>query len=846
MIETSSDRNFACVVCSDFFINDIDATCEKCGSLLNIGTRFLGKTVGSYSLVDYKGRGFYGLTYKCRNRAGIDFAIKVIPKKIYKNQEKDFDAEIKKYLALGEHPNIARLMDCGVDKIDLDGTEIPVYFLVMEWIEGRTLGEFLQDEHVTVTDAYTISTEVAAALDRFERSDLCHNDLNAENVMVVDLSEDELGIRVSRSRVQVKVIDTGSAVFIDDRKPNKISDLKYLGIHTSKLIESAKRSREIPLEQQAFLDTLERLASRLRDEDVNRGFSNAKSYIERIRSAFENKQRFEIEANETLNTPFEFLNALDFSDNSTLVGRLFQNDFPWIRESIMGSSQQVLVTGPRGCGKTMILKNMRLRTRLLEVSDSPSPELFESIVASEDFLGFFVSARVEIGNRLLTRKLPAWAETSENVICYFQLLYALEVIETLVLIKTRFKVEFDLSAELDLLKLVNSSIGFDARSLNEAMSDVRVCISSILKCDFDYGAASILTGGGFLSSISSAFINLHSALAGKTVNFLLDDFSKPKVPAQIQRLLLPLIFVPGEKYFFKVSAHSKSTENSDDRENQYKANRDFIEVNLGKEFLDYSSSQEGQKSVDKTLTNILSKRFDLSDRGGSQFVEPATVLGDGPAKIGEELVGAKNKGTGYNYRGWNTILSLCSGEVSFVIDVFGRLYESHSVDADFPINATNQNRVIKELSKNELLNLRDLPQEHSDLYEVARAFGVLSRDKLYNSEVKSGQAVRRAEYTRMEVGQRSNHGKATDTLNELIASGVFVDGGFSQSSSGDVTQRLLFRKIFTPAFPTTWANRDGFNWTQERFLAFASNPSSFVKEMKDDVEGNRDPDLFDN
>jgi len=840
MIETPSDRNFACIACSGFYTKDIESCCPECGSPIDIGLNFVGQTVGGYDLTDYIGRGFYGLTYKCKNRAGIDFAIKIIPEKIYKKQDKDFDSEIDKYTALRNHPNIARLEDKGKDIIQFGESEIPCYFLVMEWIEGKTLRSFLEKEKITATDVFSICTEIASALDRFEGANLCHNDLNADNIMVVELEIDELGIRYTSSRVQIKIIDTGSAIFQDERHHSKISDLNFLGLHIAKMIDAVKQTRHLPLEQQAFLETLERYVGRLRDENASRGFTTARDFIQRLRDAYDRKERYEIEANETLRTPFEYLNALDFGDNSTLVGRLFHDDFPWVRESIMAPSQQVLVTGPRGCGKTMILKNLRFRTRLLATSDEPTPESFIQVADRSDFIGLFVSARVEFGNNLFTEKLPAWAQEEDNTICFFQLLYALEALETLVLIKTHFGVEFDLRAELNFCDLINNAINQNARSLNEALSDVRTCILKIRMCEFEHKDADVLTGGGFLRRLCSVFLNLHPSFKGKKINFLLDDFSKPKVPASIQKSLLPLIWAPGEGYFFKVSAHSKSTEKSDSRGNQYDAHRDFSEVNLGKEFISYTNTKSGQESIDKTLTSILSRRFMLSAQNSGSFVEPKTVLGPGPDSIAEELTKAQEAGTSYQYRGWKTIQALCSGEISFVIDVFGRLFESHDKHASYPISATIQNRVIKELSKNELRSLQYLPQVHTNLFEIAQAFGVLSRHKLISKKVKDGKNSRYAEYTRMEVDLKKQNAKASDAMDELISSGVFIDGGYSSSSSATPTQRLLFRKIFTPAFPTTWANRDGFNWTQERFLEFSLDPLGFVKELtkkdSDDID----------
>lgn len=848
MIENPSDRNYACFVCSDFITKDKGGTCEKCGSPMEVGEEIVGVKIAGRTLTEFKGRGFYGLTFKCESAIGIPAAIKLIPKKLYSIREKNFGQEIQKYVQLRSHQNIARLDDAGEASIQVQGQSVDIHFILMEWIEGKTLREFYETEDVSCTDVYSVCTQVSDALSRFESFDLVHNDLNADNIMVSELSDDELGSRIARSRIQVKLIDTGSAVYKEAQNPDKIDDLYFLGQHITALVKSAyKENGATVLEEQNLLDSLNNLAGQLRDEDPSRRIGTASAFSERVREAYESRRKIKIEIDETLKSPFAYLNALDFKDNSTLVGRLFNDEFPWIRQSIMSSAQQVLITGPRGCGKTMILKNMRLRTKLLSSSIEPSPEGFGKLLAQIDFLGFFISARVEIGNYLLTQKLAEWAQSEENIVCKFQLLYALEVIETLVLIKTHYKVEFDLDAELKICALLNIAMNRDSRTLTEALSDIRRTIQEIRQSQFAAEEATSLLSGGFLKSLCSSVEGLHPAFEGKSFNFLLDDFSAPKIPASIQRSLLPLIWAPGEGYFFKVSAHSKSVESEDNRGVTYNEQRDYAEVNLGKEYIDFTTGASGKTTAHRAIRNIISRRFALSD--SEEFkdfdFDPVAILGRGESRIAENLAKASKSGKAYQYKGWQTILALCSGEISFVLDIFSKLYESHDKGAAYPISTQIQNRTIKELSKGELVQLQSKRNLQSNLYLVAKAFGDMSRVKLLGPEVKDGDKTRLAEYTRMEIDLQEQDETARSAMNELISNGVFIDGGLSSSSRGSPTQRLLFRRLFTPAFPTTWNNRDGFNWTQKRFLQFIANPDEFAKSEKLKSTPGKDTPLLD-
>src|SRR6202011_2830419 len=99
--------------------------------------------------------------------------------------------------------------------------------------------------------------------------------------------------------------------------------------------------------------------------------------------------------------------------------------------------------------------------------------------------------------------------------------------------------------------------------------------------------------------------------AGKTIVFLLDDFSAPKIPPRVQRVLLPIIWNSGAGYTFRVTAHSESVEVTDLRGNAYNANRDYKEINIGAAYVNLTDL--GSTSVVSTCVDeILDKRFAMS------------------------------------------------------------------------------------------------------------------------------------------------------------------------------------------------------------------------------------------
>ena len=89
------------------------------------------------------------------------------------------------------HPNIVSVYDWGQGE--------HTYFIVMEYVDGRTLSSILRDGPIDVVRAAAIGADVAAALDFAHRRGVIHRDVKPGNVLIDNHSE------------QVKVTDFGIA-----------------------------------------------------------------------------------------------------------------------------------------------------------------------------------------------------------------------------------------------------------------------------------------------------------------------------------------------------------------------------------------------------------------------------------------------------------------------------------------------------------------------------------------------------------------------------------------------------------------------------------------------------------
>jgi hypothetical protein len=140
--------------------------------------RRAGERLGPYEILQLLGKGGMGEVYRARDtRLGREVALKTLSPE----RERDPTAlarlrsEAAAVAALN-HPHIVSVLDVG--------EEGPVFFLVMELAEGRTLRALLEQGPLPLRRALEIGEQMAEALAAAHARGIVHRDLKPENVMV--------------------------------------------------------------------------------------------------------------------------------------------------------------------------------------------------------------------------------------------------------------------------------------------------------------------------------------------------------------------------------------------------------------------------------------------------------------------------------------------------------------------------------------------------------------------------------------------------------------------------------------------------------------------------------------
>ncbi|MHC4414890.1 MAG: protein kinase domain-containing protein [Planctomycetota bacterium] len=147
---------------------------DQCGSSAPNLSR-----IGPYDIERELGRGGMGLVYLGRDsRLGRAVAIKFLPEEVADDpfRRRRFEAEARIAASLN-HPNIATIYELG----EAEGTR----FIAMEYVEGCTLGEHLeQAQNLSLPQKLQLAAQITEGLVAAHARNIVHRDLKPGNVMV--------------------------------------------------------------------------------------------------------------------------------------------------------------------------------------------------------------------------------------------------------------------------------------------------------------------------------------------------------------------------------------------------------------------------------------------------------------------------------------------------------------------------------------------------------------------------------------------------------------------------------------------------------------------------------------
>ena len=137
-----------------------------------------GTKLGPYEIQSPLGAGGMGEVYRARDtRLDRTVAVKILPSHLSENDaaKQRFDREARAISSLN-HPNICTLYDVGHQGV--------VDYLVMEFLEGETLGDRLRKGSLTAEQLLKCGIEICQGLEKAHKTGVIHRDLKPGNIML--------------------------------------------------------------------------------------------------------------------------------------------------------------------------------------------------------------------------------------------------------------------------------------------------------------------------------------------------------------------------------------------------------------------------------------------------------------------------------------------------------------------------------------------------------------------------------------------------------------------------------------------------------------------------------------
>jgi len=173
--------------------------------------RLLG---GRYELDGVVGRGGMAEVYRARDiRLDRIVAIKTLRTDLARDQifQARFRREAQSAASLN-HPSIVAVYDTGEDMT----SGVPVPYIVMEYVDGRTVRDLLQEGHRLLPErSLEIIDGVLRALDYSHQAGIVHRDIKPGNVMVTrngDIKVMDFGIARAMSDAQATMTQTAQVI----------------------------------------------------------------------------------------------------------------------------------------------------------------------------------------------------------------------------------------------------------------------------------------------------------------------------------------------------------------------------------------------------------------------------------------------------------------------------------------------------------------------------------------------------------------------------------------------------------------------------------------------------------
>lgn len=864
--------------------------------------------VEQYRLIEYVGRGRIGYVYKAElnDVPGSEFAVKLV----FSELKPGWEVELRKVIKLQLVEGVVHFHGLGTSKITHRQVTKLALYTVWDYISpGENLRAYLRRVGAIQTSFLLAVVErVLRVLHACrEKGVIRHGDLHSGNILIGEPSgailDDSLqqrapiyvsdfGYGATGAAKSPKNDYEGLAKIINEMIPNvnyataTATDrqiMQAMQRDLGKLLnEHALSEQRLPLEMLRMLDELKRCAQ---SNQCEANFSG---------SIGEKALNFKREIGQQSVGQFQVSEMI--GDRWDWWQQLFVPNVP-ARSKILAVDIPTVVTGPRGCGKTMLFR--RLSERLIvecgEVQELSTQARFVALyVNANDFADAFSHFPEK----------PS-SDDEARLICYANLCILADLLAVLSARSGRKIEQHAPEKLLGLVKiwLINTS-NVTLIEGEDKLERYRTILEQI-KWKFP-SEVSRLTFPGFHELSQRRWLPYFVQQArlscpwmgDRSVLLFIDDYSTPRVSSSMQRVLNRLFLQRSNDFLAKVATEASSTFVAEDSSGKnLQDGDDYQLVDMGEESLFLPDHERLL-----FLNEVFSRRLPLDQRIPKDKSSLADLLGIMPlskTEFARRLRGSINdmpegevikvdgdsqrRGRSrarVHYYGENIFSDLWSGDtrtmiqlISDVVDqsseVSHETYQANKIS--IPVNPELQDRVFrnrggewldshtrneptdpyrmrKELAliqkKNPNYKLRGDYGSH--LKAVVEAFVASAKQLLLGpmytiNEGGTNRDVPRMAFRLEIVDEFRIDGLAQEIYRDLIRYGLFMRDNRGKSVRGTFVPRLYMRRLLLPFCTLALSKRDSVQVTCEMFIKLLLEPDVF-KDMA--TTRRQKPDIY--
>jgi len=765
-------------------------------------------------------RGFYGAVFQAEHPTirGRRSAMKVIPKATYASHdeggyEKDFYAEAELYNSLSAIDLVARLLDAGECDVTFGQHKIACYWLEMEYVRGPVLNDLVKAGPENPRIIATIASDLLDLVGQLQQRNKHHNDLHGGNVKVVFLERDqERGAAIAKN-VQTKILDLGSVAEASKSGTGRWSDVHQVANHILELTAAYERcATAVEPGEQRICARLRQIAQqwcaidddsrRPRPHDLKASLVAACTYAE---------QWWQESAH--LDSLAADINAVTMPSHRAYA--LFCGPRRW--GDSMAEPGTKLLTGMRGCGKTMLLRSLHWQARIFQY-ENEDRDAVERRVSEDQFLALFVSCATLLRG-------PRPTHTPELVMHRLFLAFVLEVIHFIQTCDLRKIGSFYQGTCGRLNELLQRMVPWyespaDPTDLYEVERHLLNAVNRIPRNTANIEELNPREAFEDLTTVTRSWGDI---VRNKRLLFLLDDVSVRYMSKESVEAILRHLCFQSSLFSFKLSTETQTLALHAPGEKLAQIGRDYDVFDLGEEvFAILRDRKERVPFIQSVLAKRARQTIGLPDY---QRADPGYVLGRRTLKsVALDIRGKRNgrkSSEKFCYWGLDALVGICVGDLGEIITIYERMLQHVSAGAR-RVGAQHQHKELLDFAEG---RLRALAVRDPWLYTHAIAFAQASHRELLASGPK-----RVRQYAEVDVTIGIDEADSLfPRIVELIDAGVFVATGATsrmKSKEPSLQFKLAYRKLLGLTHRIPLSMRDRFELPSSRLRRWLETPDS--------------------